>query len=362
MPFQKVQAEKLSLAAVRQIEQLILRGILRPGERLPAERELSDRMGISRPILRDALADLDARGLLAIRPNAGIFVAEVLGSAFSPALVALFASHEEAVFDYLAFRRDMEGLAAARTAEGRLHYDVGHAEDAVAANQKALALNSTLADAQPQNTGMLEVLAMVHEQLAMSLRESGRFEESLVHYDETIRFVTAAYELKTPGAAAPVGNYLLERAKALCRLGKYAEAIAACRSASDVDGQLDLACATVVIAHAQVASGSVSEAIVAIADFDVTRLSDPRDQIELAATWALLGRAAAEGRLESEGNGQDQSLTQEACSLRAIALIDAALSQGFRNMAVLHSNPSLDDLRARPDYQSLLARYSSDPD
>ena len=116
MPFQKVQAEKLSLAAVRQIEQLILRGILRPGERLPAERELSDRMGISRPILRDALADLDARGLLAIRPNAGIFVAEVLGSAFSPALVALFASHEEAVFDYLAFRRDMEGLAAERAA------------------------------------------------------------------------------------------------------------------------------------------------------------------------------------------------------------------------------------------------------
>jgi GntR family transcriptional repressor for pyruvate dehydrogenase complex len=40
----------------------------------------------------------------------------VLGSAFSPALTQLFASHEEAVFDYLAFRRDMEGLAAERAA------------------------------------------------------------------------------------------------------------------------------------------------------------------------------------------------------------------------------------------------------
>ncbi|MDP5361093.1 MAG: FCD domain-containing protein, partial [Paracoccaceae bacterium] len=41
---------------------------------------------------------------------------EVLGSAFAPALVTLFATHEEAVFDYISFRRDMEGLAAERAA------------------------------------------------------------------------------------------------------------------------------------------------------------------------------------------------------------------------------------------------------
>ncbi len=116
MPFLKVTPEKLSSSVVRQIEQLILRGILRPGERLPAERELSDRLGVSRPSLRDAIADLSDRGLLTSRAGSGVFVAEVLGSAFSPALTQLFASHEEAVFDYLAFRRDMEGLAADRAA------------------------------------------------------------------------------------------------------------------------------------------------------------------------------------------------------------------------------------------------------
>jgi GntR family transcriptional repressor for pyruvate dehydrogenase complex len=58
MPFLKVQPEKLSSSVVRQIEQLILRGILRPGERLPAERELSDRLGVSRPSLREAIAEL----------------------------------------------------------------------------------------------------------------------------------------------------------------------------------------------------------------------------------------------------------------------------------------------------------------
>lgn len=116
MPFQKIEAEKLSQTVVHQIELLILRGILRPGERLPSERELSERLGVSRPSLREAVADLQDRGLLSARPNAGIFVADVLGSAFAPALIDLFSSHEEAVFDYVSFRRDMEGLAAERAA------------------------------------------------------------------------------------------------------------------------------------------------------------------------------------------------------------------------------------------------------
>ena len=99
MPFQKIEPEKLSASVVRQIELLILRGILRPGERLPPERDLSERLGVSRPSLREAVADLQAQGLLTSRAGSGIFVAEVLGSAFSPALLRLFSSHEEAVFD-----------------------------------------------------------------------------------------------------------------------------------------------------------------------------------------------------------------------------------------------------------------------
>ncbi|WP_296423244.1 FadR/GntR family transcriptional regulator [Yoonia sp.] len=116
MPFEPIQQEKLSYGVVRQIEGLILRGILRPGERLPSERELSERMGVSRPSLREALADLQDRGLLTTKAGAGVYVADVLGSAFAPALVKLFASHDDAVFDYISFRRDMEGLAAERAA------------------------------------------------------------------------------------------------------------------------------------------------------------------------------------------------------------------------------------------------------
>ncbi|WP_166417250.1 FadR/GntR family transcriptional regulator [Cochlodiniinecator piscidefendens] len=117
MPFQKIQAEKLSHAVVRQIEDLILRGILRPGERLPSERELSEKFGVSRPSLREAISDLQSDGLLTSKAGAGIYVAEVLGSAFSPALIKLFSTHDAAVFDYIAFRRDLEAMVARRAAE-----------------------------------------------------------------------------------------------------------------------------------------------------------------------------------------------------------------------------------------------------
>lgn len=116
MTFQKIEAEKLSDAVIRQIEGLILQGVLRPSERLPSERDMAETMGVSRPSLREALARLQADGLLVARPGSGIYVAEVLGSAFSPALVRLIARHPHATADYLAFRKDLEGLAAERAA------------------------------------------------------------------------------------------------------------------------------------------------------------------------------------------------------------------------------------------------------
>lgn len=116
MPFRPVETERVATSVVRQIELLILRGLLRPGERLPPERDLSERLGVSRPSLREAIAELQGRGLLVARPGAGVYVAEMLGAAFSEALVGLFASHEEALFDYIAFRRDLEGMAAERAA------------------------------------------------------------------------------------------------------------------------------------------------------------------------------------------------------------------------------------------------------
>lgn len=114
--FSPVRPERAAAAVTRQVEELILQGVLRPGQRLPSERELAAALDVSRPTLREALADLEGRGLVATRRGAGVFVAEVLGSAFAPPLIELFATHDLALYDYLAFRRDLEGMAAERAA------------------------------------------------------------------------------------------------------------------------------------------------------------------------------------------------------------------------------------------------------
>ncbi|MGR3501764.1 FadR/GntR family transcriptional regulator [Pseudaestuariivita sp.] len=172
MPFQRVHSEKLSTAVVRQIELLILRGILRPGERLPSERDLAERLGVSRPSLREAISDLQDKGLLTTRAGAGVFVADVLGSAFSPALVALFSGHDEAVFDYLSFRRDMEGLAAERAAQFASDTDLRVIQSVLSKMEAAHASRATTDEAQLDAAFHMSIVEASHNVVMLHMMRS----------------------------------------------------------------------------------------------------------------------------------------------------------------------------------------------
>ena len=66
----------LSDDIVRQITDLISRGALRPGDRLPAERELCKQFGVGRTSLREALRSLIVMGILDVRLGEGTFVSD----------------------------------------------------------------------------------------------------------------------------------------------------------------------------------------------------------------------------------------------------------------------------------------------
>ena len=55
----------------------ISRGELRPGDRLPTERELGDQFGVSRTVIREAVRSLVAKGVLEVRSRSGLSVAAV---------------------------------------------------------------------------------------------------------------------------------------------------------------------------------------------------------------------------------------------------------------------------------------------
>ena len=67
--FHPVGQQRVSSEIVHQIERLILEGVLRPGDKLPAERDLASEFGVSRPTLREALALLETSGLLSRAPG-----------------------------------------------------------------------------------------------------------------------------------------------------------------------------------------------------------------------------------------------------------------------------------------------------
>ena len=110
--FGKIAQGRTAESVVIQIESLILEGVLRVGDRLPAERDLSEQMGISRPILREALKDMQERGILQSSPGGGTFVADIIGEVFSPQMTDLFSHHMKAKSDYLDYRREVDALSA----------------------------------------------------------------------------------------------------------------------------------------------------------------------------------------------------------------------------------------------------------
>jgi len=74
VPFQAVTSQRLYQQVAAQIADLVASGELKPGDRLPAERELSLRLGVSRPTVREAMIALELAGLVEVRVGAGATV------------------------------------------------------------------------------------------------------------------------------------------------------------------------------------------------------------------------------------------------------------------------------------------------
>jgi GntR family transcriptional repressor for pyruvate dehydrogenase complex len=103
-----------------QLRGMIHRGELKPGDRLPPERDLARMLGVSRPTLRAGISSLAAVGVLKSRPGAGTFVVESEGppSLDSGPLRMMASLHGFTSAEMFEARRSLEmaiaGLAAER--------------------------------------------------------------------------------------------------------------------------------------------------------------------------------------------------------------------------------------------------------
>ena len=112
-----LKPKKLSDQVFEKIQDLILRGDLRPGEQLKTERELCTIMEVSRPTLRTAIKKLVDRGLVENRQGRGTFVASLEKSLDQNPLGAFIDKDETTLLDLLDVRLALECHAASRAAQ-----------------------------------------------------------------------------------------------------------------------------------------------------------------------------------------------------------------------------------------------------
>ena len=84
--YKTVRTSRLYEQIVQQIEELILGGVLKPGDQLPAERDLAQRFGVSRTAVREAVKCLREKGLLEACSGKGTFVTNSTSQAIRQSL------------------------------------------------------------------------------------------------------------------------------------------------------------------------------------------------------------------------------------------------------------------------------------
>ncbi len=127
MPLQTVEPRRLYRQIADQLRALITSGEFAVGARLPAERELSQQLGVSRPSVREALIALEVEGWVEVRTGSGVYVLDRSHRTAEPV-----AESEWGPLELIRARRVVEGETAALAATQGKRRDVDAMTRAIA--------------------------------------------------------------------------------------------------------------------------------------------------------------------------------------------------------------------------------------
>jgi len=187
-PYRPVQLRPIERARVyesivAQLQGLILHGPVRPGDRLPSERELVRRFGVSRVSVRQALAVLHAMGLIQIRSGGGVFAARTARGGVSAVATAL-AGGRDMTRAQMEVRLIVEPRAAALAAQRGTIADFREMSSALADQARGIAtpelglagdarFHTAIAKAA-KNPLLLKMVAVITDALMPSREASAR--------------------------------------------------------------------------------------------------------------------------------------------------------------------------------------------
>lgn len=140
-----IRRPRLYEEIARRLQGMIGNGRLKPGDRLPPERELVRSFQVSRGSVRDAIRTLEVMGLVRSRQGEGTIVRGVSADSVVPPLSAALVPKRELVAELLEIRRIVEPAFAARAAAHATSEEIARLQDVLRRQrEKTRRLESTI--------------------------------------------------------------------------------------------------------------------------------------------------------------------------------------------------------------------------
>src|SRR6266852_1896818 len=222
--YKLVRTSRLYEQIVQQIEESIVKGDLKPGDQLPAERELAQRFGVSRTAVREAVKALREKGLVEAYSGRGTFITDGTSQAVRQSLDLMVKIGQPEGSQYLAELRailepEIAALAAARAQES----DLATMREAVAVMDRAgrdpdayieadLDFHLSLAEAaaNPLILSLIDsIVGLLREQRMKIFKVSGGPERGQVHHKRILE----AMERRDPERAREAMKAHLEQVR-----------------------------------------------------------------------------------------------------------------------------------------------------
>lgn len=180
--FQPIRPKKISEEIVEQIRAMISQGELKPGDRIPSERELAAMLGVSRPSVREAIMVLDAMGLVEARQGGGTYVRSLAETSLADPLSQMVDADPRLLPALVEVRKGLESWSAFLAAQRADAADLEQLQELVArmTQQAAKGVWDSDLDARfhaaigaaTHNTLQIHVLTSIHSLFYASLRLS----------------------------------------------------------------------------------------------------------------------------------------------------------------------------------------------
>ena len=131
MEFKEITPVRLYESAIEQIMDLVKRSELKPGDKLPPERELAERLSISRGSLREAFRVLESRGIIKSKPGGGRYIREIRKNGYSNTENIILSLEKSSILELLEAREIFEVKIAKIAAQRATVEDIKSIEEAL---------------------------------------------------------------------------------------------------------------------------------------------------------------------------------------------------------------------------------------